>query len=401
MNKMKEESEKKKILITASTFPRYQEDTEPRFIYDLAKELANYYDITVMVPCAPGAKKREVMQGVKVIRYRYFPIRSLETLCYPGAIVSRIKQKKVRVLLVPWLFLALYMNLIFRKNQYDLIHAHWLIPQGIIQSFVSKVPYIVTGHGADVTSLNGGVMRRLKRRCLRRAAGVTVVSKHLQMISDKIYSNKCQKVISMGCEIESFSPENRIEQFYNQQNQKVVLFVGRLAEKKGVRYLIDAMQYVDAKLIIAGDGPLKEELMDQARKLFENKPDKIYFIGAKTHAELAKMYASADIFVAPSITAADGDQEGFGLVILEAMASGLAVVASSSGGIKDLITDGKNGLLSKEKDSTNIAEKINQLLQDSKLAKKLADEAIVTAREYDYRNIAKKYVVLYEECMKK
>lgn len=87
---------KTSLLVTASTFPRWKEDTEPRFILDVCKELNKYFDVTVLVPASPGAKDREVLEGVKVIRYHYFPIHSWETLCYPGAIVPRIKEKKIQ-----------------------------------------------------------------------------------------------------------------------------------------------------------------------------------------------------------------------------------------------------------------------------------------------------------------
>lgn len=76
-------SDKKKLLITASTFPRWQGDTEPRFILDLAKNMADEFDVTVLAPAAPGAKEKEEIEGVKVIRYHYFPVRKWETLCYP------------------------------------------------------------------------------------------------------------------------------------------------------------------------------------------------------------------------------------------------------------------------------------------------------------------------------
>ena len=87
---------KKKLLVTASTFPRWEGDTEPRFVLDLCKALKIYFDVTVLVPACPDAKKEEFLEGIKVIRYHYFPIHKWETLCYPGAIVPRIKEKKLR-----------------------------------------------------------------------------------------------------------------------------------------------------------------------------------------------------------------------------------------------------------------------------------------------------------------
>ena len=329
---------KKKLLVTASTFPRWEGDTEPRFVLDLSSHMTDEFDVTVLVPASPGAKDTEVMNGVKVIRYHYFPIHKWETLCYPGAIVPRIKEKKVRILLVPFLFISLYFKLWRILPEYDIVHAHWLIPQGIVQSFFKK-PYIVTGHGGDVTSLNKGIIKKLKVRCLKKASHVTVVSNYLKERVEELASHEIEEpsVISMGVDTSKFGKQYRVENYFNQGDKKVVLFVGRLAEKKGVTYLIEAMKSVDAILVIVGDGPLHDKLVEQAKE----QGNKIRFVGSKTHEELKTIYASADIFVAPSIVAKDGDQEGVPTTIMEAMASGLPVISTNTGGIADIIVDGE------------------------------------------------------------
>lgn len=153
------------------------------------------------------------------------------------------------------------------------------------------------------------------------------------------------------------------------------------------------MKNVDANLYIVGKGPLEQELREQA----EDYQERIFFLGPKTHEELPEIYASADLFVAPSITAKDGDQEGFGLVIIEAMASGTPVVASRSGGIVDIIEDGQNGLLAEEKASIELAEKINLVLNNQELCEKLKQEGMKTAEQYDYKQIAKKYRNIIEK----
>lgn len=255
-----------------------------------------------------------------------------------------------------------------------------------MQSFFKK-PYIVTGHGGDVTSLNKGILRKLKVRCLKNAKYITVVSRHLKAEVQKLYPTENIDIISMGCKTENFGKQFAVPDYFNQGDQKVVLFVGRLAEKKGVTYLIEAMKQIDAKLVIVGDGPLRESLEVQAKE----QGDKISFLGAKTHEELKTIYASADLFVAPSVTAKDGDQEGFGLVMLEAMASGLPIVASDSGGISDLIHDGENGYLVEERDADGLAEKINLLLKDKLKYSLISEIATKSAEKYDYHSLAQKY----------
>ncbi len=379
--------QKKKLLVTASTFPRWEGDTEPRFVLDLSRNMTDEFDVTVLVPAAPGAKAEEDMEGVHVIRYHYFPIHRWETLCYPGAIVPRIKEKKIRILLVPFLLLALYFRLAKILPEYDIVHAHWIIPQGIVQSFFKK-PYIVTGHGGDVTSLNKGVIKKLKIRCIRKAKHVTVVSEHLKDKIKELLPEAELDVISMGVDTERFGKRYRVANYFGQGNKKVVLFVGRLAEKKGVTFLIEAMKQVDALLIIVGDGPLRQSLEKQALELEKGK---VTFLGGRTHDELRTIYASADVFVIPSVTAKDGDQEGLPTVILEAMASGLPIVASKSGGIEQIIQDGENGLLCEEKCVEQLIVKINKILEQSEECSTLAIGGQKTIAEYDYSRIADEY----------
>lgn len=388
---------KKRLLVTASTFPRWENDTEPRFVLDLCTHMTDDFDVTVLAPAAVGAADKEVIEDVKVIRYHYFPIHKWETLCYPGAIVPRIKEKKVRMLLVPFLFISLYFHLLKLLPEYDVVHAHWLIPQGIVQSFFKK-PYIVTGHGGDVTSLNKGIIKKLKIRCLKRASHVTVVSEHLKSETQKLVPEINLEIISMGVNTEKFGKQYYVPDYFGQGNKKVILFVGRLAEKKGVKYLIEAMRNIDAVLVVVGDGPLRAELEKQAEGI--NKCvgiEKIRFIGAKTHVELREIYASADVFAAPSITARNGDKEGLPTVLLEAMASGLPTVASKISGIPQLIKDGENGLLCDEKCVWQLADNICSLLDDESLYKKIAENGKETAMAYDYSYIAERYSAMIKK----
>lgn len=378
--------EKKKLLVTASTFPRWEGDTEPRFVLDLSKHMTDEFDVTVLVPAALGAKDREVLEGVNVIRYHYFPVHKWETLCYPGAIVPRIKEKKIRVCLVPFLFLSLYFHLFRLLPQFDIVHAHWLIPQGIVQSFFKK-PYIVTGHGGDVTALNRGLFRQLKIRCLKRATHVTVVSKQAKKRIQELVPNINPDIISMGVNTEKFNKQYYISDYFGQGEKKVVLFVGRLVEIKGVNYLIEAMKQVNALLVIVGDGPLRQKLENQAKEL----AGRVKFLGTKSHVELPAIYASADILVVPSVTIGAREQEGVPTTIMEAMASELPVIASDSGGISDIVCHKKNGILVKEKDCYQIAEAIRSLLQDKNLYYKIVQNEKETIKEYDYCRIARRY----------
>ena len=394
---MERQTQKAKILLTTSTFPRWEQDTEPRFILDLAKSLLPYFDVTVLAPSAPGAKKLEILEGVHVIRYRYFPVRKWETLCYPGAILPRIKEKKQRAILIPFLFGCLWFKLLRIQKDYDIVHANWMIPQGIIQGMFRK-PFVVTGHGSDVTALNWGVILSLKRRCLRRAAAVTVVSKDLKRKIESLSQTNDLQVISMGCNVQGFGPENRTDNYFSQGNKKAILFVGRLAEIKGVCYLIDAMKQIpNANLYIVGSGPLEMQLEEQAETL----SGRVIFMGAKSHEDLKSIYASADVLAVPSVTLANGGAEGLGLVILEAMASGLPVVGTETGGIPDLIQDRKNGMLVPERSPEALASAICRLLESDDLRTRCRINGQKTAEEYSYERIGAKYAKIIMRALSK
>ncbi len=383
---------KKKILITASTFPRWNDDTEPSFILDLCKEYLNYFDVTVLVPSGYGAKNEEIIDGVKVIRYRYFPIKKFETLAYPGAIVPRIKQKKIRALLVPFLFLGLFNALLKSRKKYDFIHANWIIPQGIVQSLF-KEKYILSGLGGDVTSLNKWPLRLFKERALKKASAVTVVSNDLKKTIEYEYGITKVSVIPMGVNLSMYNPDNRVENFFENDGKPVILFVGRLAEKKGAKFLIQAMESIDAILIIVGDGPEKNEL----EKLSEKLDKDIRFVGPKTKEELRTIYASCDIFCIPSIVASDGDKDGLPVALLEAMASGAPVIASNIAGIPEVVNDNHNGLLVKPKDSEGIEMAIKKLLNDEKLRRRMSEESRAAAFKFSFDTIASEYVKLIKE----
>lgn len=387
--------DKKRLLITASTFPRWNGDTEPRFILDYAKAMTKYYEVTVLVPSAPGAKDEEEIEGVRVARYHYFPIHKWETLCYPGAIVPRIKEKKIRICLVPCLFFSLIKQLHIWGKKTDIVHVHWLIPQGIMQTFIKDTPYLVTGHGGDVTSMNIPIIKGMKKKCLSGAFATIGVSTYIANKMSEICPNIKPEVISMGCDLSKFSPLKRVEGIFT-NDKKNILFVGRLAEKKGLTYLIDAMRWIDARLYIVGKGPLEKQLKEQASVLGE----KIVFLGAKTHDELPAILATADLFVAPSIVAKDGDQEGLPVSIMEAMASGLPVVAGISGGTKDIVKNGYNGYVLDATNIENLAEKINEIIRNDQLRNVMKENALITAEEFSYEKIAYKHYELIQKSLK-
>jgi glycosyltransferase involved in cell wall biosynthesis len=155
-----------------------------------------------------------------------------------------------------------------------------------------------------------------------------------------------------------------------------LVFVGRLVEKKGVTYLIEAMsilakKYEDLKLDIVGDGPLRESLERQAREF--KVDDRVNFVGSVLNEEVPGYLRAAKISVMPSVVASSGDQEGLGLVAVEGLGCGCAVVAFDLPAVRDTIIHGQTGLMAEPENATDLADKIAMLLDDEALRQRLAE----------------------------
>lgn len=267
-----------------------------------------------------------------------------------------------------------------RSVQPQLLHAHFahdaVTALPIVRAL--NLPFIVTLHGFDVTVKDEFVENALvprkylsHRNQLKNAAtlfiAVSAFIKHKALEqgfpSDRIL------VHYVGIDPDRFHPHPEIKR------QPIVLFVGRLVEKKGCEYLLKAMAFVqaqmpEAQLIVIGDGPLRVSLETFAKGHLK----RCLFLGIQTPDEIQAWMQRAKVFCVPSITAQSGDAEGFGMVFAEAQASGLPVVSSNSGGIPEAVADGQTGFLLPEKDIQGLATQILRLLQDQELWHRFSEE---------------------------
>ena len=405
--------EKIRVLVIATTFPRWEDDQEPRFVYNLCQNLPKEVDIHVLAPHAPNAKEQETWGEIKITRFPYFYPKYLQKLCYDGGIIPKLKSSWLARVQLPFFLFFLFIRLIkmTANNRFDLIHCHWLIPQGFfcaLIKFFRGTPYLLTAHGGDVYSFKGiPVIPNLIKFALKRSTFCTVNSQATRNQVLKFSKNSSIKVVPMGVDLKEFHPGNYNEKFKASFGEKnlLLLGVGRLAEKKGFKYLIEAMPLIlqeipSAKLVIIGFGPQKARLENQIQQL--ELASSISLIGGKTGKELQDWFASADIFIGPSIITADGDTEGQGVVFLEAMASGTAVIASDVGGIKDAVRDNISGLLVPEKNPQAIAEKVLTLAKNNQLKEKLIQNALELVRsDYSGEQSSQKFLTLYTQCLEK
>ncbi|MBU0675957.1 MAG: glycosyltransferase [Proteobacteria bacterium] len=397
---------KKKILVLTSTFPRWANDTTPPFVDELSKRLTDRFEVTVLAPHYPGALPHEVRDDLTIYRFRYCWSR-FEVLAGEKAILPALRANHLNYLLLPLFLLAGLFSAfrLVRKLRIDCIHAHWLLPQGLIAAIInviSSTPFLVTAHGGDVYGLQGWLPTLLKQFTLRRATRVTAVSGDLAARIHELVPGLDVSVIPMGVDATAFHPDLFAQDLRNRYkiNGGFLLFVGRLSEKKGVRYLLEAMpmvvaQFPEVSLVIIGKGELDEELHGLTRQL--SLAEHVTFTGAIPNHELPAYYATADLFIGPSITSIGGDAEGFGLTFVEAGLSGCLVIGTRTGGIGDIIEDGSTGFLVEQKSSEAISQAIIKGLNKVDQRKDLARRARkVLKKRFDWQVIANKYATLLD-----
>ncbi|MFB1490582.1 MULTISPECIES: glycosyltransferase [unclassified Thiocapsa] len=402
-------SPKPRLLVLTSTFPRWRNDVEPPFVFELSRRLTDTFDITLLTPRAPGSLEHETLDGLRIIRFPYF-IRSRENLAsHGGGILNRLRANPLNYLLVPPFLIGQLWALIrvLRHDDWDLIHAHWLIPQGLMALLARRmarrpVPLVCTSHGGDLFALRGTAFRALKRAVLRASHRISVVSRAMrdEVLALGIAPDKVA-VIPMGVDLrECFTPDPRIP-----REQKQLLFVGRLVEKKGVGLLLRALPRIlhafpDTRLTIAGGGPLETELRELAASL--RIGDHVDFKGMVSQADLPALYRRATLFVAPFLVADSGDQEGFGLVLVEAMGCGCPVLCGDVPAVRDIVLHDNTGVLVNPRNTLDLTDAIEGLFADpSRRDRYAANARQHCAEAFDWGTIAARYGVLLSEVLNK
>ncbi|QQD19092.1 glycosyltransferase [Spongiibacter nanhainus] len=392
--------QKKKLLVLSSTYPRWKDDWEPAFVHELSKRLTDEFDVTVLCPREKDSKRKEIREGVNIHRYRYAP-NHLSTLVSNGGITSNIKANRLKWLLVslflPAQIIATWSTI--RRLNPDAIHCHWIIPQGICLIIArlllrKKPPILLTSHGGDLYTFNGKIGRRIKKYVLINADAITVVSEAMREEADQISGRELEiSVIPMGVDTENlFYPDPTID-----RSKSEILFVGRLVEKKGAKYLIDAFKIVldsipESTLTIVGDGPERQALERQAIEL--KIDNRVTFEGSILNKELPHFYRRATVFVAPFITASNGDQEGLGLVLAEAISCGCKVISAHTKPahqLQKILTNPRQLLTFNQKSTQELAMKIIKNLTTSEQSYLKANHENIS-QAFSYKNISSRYI---------
>lgn len=405
------EAETLNVLILGTGYPRFREDFSNVYLHRLAVSLVKIgVKVQVVAPHADGLRKEEVMDGVHIHRFQYMQPEKLQTLAYFPGIPENIKIPFNKMQAIPFaVSMAKKMLQIIKRFEIDVVNAHWAFPPAFLSILTKPLhrrPILTTLYGVELFTA------RNKYAGLKRILSWTIInSDRVVAISDATRNSAVEisarsniEVVPYGVDMEQFSTESdgaAIRRRYD-LNGHVILFCGRLVERKGVEYLIRAMPSVianipDTSLLVVGEGPEKSRLMRLAVSL--GVRDRITFAGSVSNEDLPKFYAACDVFVLPAIIDVYGDTEGFGIVLVEAMASGKPVIGTRVGGISSWFDENEAyGFLIEQKDQINLSKKIVTLLNDDNMRKEFGRNARrVAESRFSFSKIAEMYLKTFRE----
>ncbi len=372
-----------RILFLTQTYPRFPDDTAGPFIRDLARGLTRLGDsVTVLTPHAPDVAARWDDGGVDVRSFRYAP-ESLELLGYSRSL-SADETMRVGAAAVTPLYLMAARSAVkraLRDEAYDLVQAHWVVPNLLVAGPLGRrMPLAVGLHGSDVFMAERRELRPFVRRALARTSVLTSCSPEL---ADRVcaigFDRERAHVIPYGVNVEEFSPDRSRRGIWREklsipETAPVVVSVGRMVSKKGYGYLLEALPglleaHPEAHFILGGAGDLLEEF----RRRTVEWSSRVHLPGLVLRDVLPDLYRAADIFVLPAVHDRKGNVDGLPNVILEAMASGLPVVASGISGIPQAVEEGVNGHLVPEKEPAPLAAALGRLLTDPDACRRMGE----------------------------
>lgn len=400
-----------KILITTSSFPANQKSTigGGNFILELSRKIGNQFEAYVIAPLFSNSLKYEIIEGLKIFRFKFLPSKFMYSYFNSGI----FEGFRSRIFLRPFILVYLISQLLLiikicKKEDIQIIHAHWLFPQGFTAVLYkllvnTNIKIVCTTHGGDVHGLNSFIGKKIKKFTLKHIHELTVVSTPIKEKAKNLGYNKQIQVIPMGTDISFFHPDKfnpNIKEKYD-ITENLLLFVGRLTEKKGIRYIIEAIPYIiknhkETKLIIIGSGILERSLKNRVKEL--NLGKNIIFFGYISHETLPDYIATCDINLIPSVIAKGGDSEGSPVVLAEAMSCGSIALTSDLPVFKHHIKHHVNGFIVPQRSSELLAKKISYILTNKNSLSYIRENARKYAIDnFSWNNIGDQFINIFKQ----
>lgn len=345
--------------------------------------------VTVLAPHAEGLAASWDDDGVEVVTFRYAPAKR-EVLGYGRSLEADERVKGGAAVAAPLYVLGARRALRRQlgRHRFDLVHAHWIVPNGVVAGFVSKrLPLAIGLHGSDVFLAEKPGVRFFARRALGKARLLTGCSPELVervrvLGASGGFPVERSRVIPYGVDVSAFSPDPARRGIWREKlgipaDARLLLGVGRMATKKGFQILLQALPgllsaHPDLHVVLAGGGDRQDEFV-AAVSAASRWRERVHFPGSVLRDTLPDLYRAADLFTLPAVHDPKGNVDGLPNVILEAMASGLPVVASGISGIPLAVEDGRTGLLVREGDADALFGALHRLLRDRDTAREMGE----------------------------
>lgn len=374
--------DRKHVLFLTSSAPRSANDPTAPFILNMARDLQDLgWRVTILAPHAPGLERTEVLDGVTIARFKYMWPAKCQTLCYEGGVAANLRRNKLNALAIPFFAiaaLAASLRYIIRDRP-DIVHSHWVLPQGVIGQLLARTGarHVTSVHGADIYGYRRQPWRFLKAWVLENCDHIIANSSSTRSEIEALCQRREISTIPTGTTpFPAVPPKLQTDRSaFASEDSKIILFVGRLIDAKGVQYLIDALPLIlerqPATLLIVGDGPARASLEKKAKSTRVERY--VQFVGPVPHKKIYEYFSVADVFVGPSIAIPGEWTEAQGNTFVEALFARVPVVASRVGGIPDSIIHERTGLLVDERSPDQIARAVLRIFSDAPLADSLKE----------------------------
>jgi glycosyltransferase involved in cell wall biosynthesis len=389
--------------MVTSSYPKHPGDVTAPFIESIARGVvARGHEVDVVLPEHPDLRRGKG-EPVAFFPFRYAPTDAWTRWGYAQSLEADVRVRREIYLLAPFVALAL-RNVVSQRLvavRYDAVHVHWVVPNAAMVSGVVRaqgVPLVVSLHGSDVfLAERSALAGSLAERAFAAAGAVTACSGDLHRRAVALGAPpERTRTVPYGVDAAAFAPgipDGALRARLGVPPGAIfVLAFGRMVEKKGFRFLVEAAGRVPGiHAVLAGEGDLRGSLEATAREMAAP----VSLPGNLDRATMAAALATADVVVVPSVVDSAGNVDGLPNALLEALAAGRAVVASRVAGIPDVVEDGRNGLLVPAGDADGLAAALRRLAADPAARRLLGAEARKRAvRELTWARAAQ----AFEEC---
>src|SRR2546426_1722881 len=369
-----------RILHVVTAFPRAPGDIiAPWLVELLRRQRSAGSEVEVFAPAYRGGGNQE-FEGIPVHRFRYFPSR-WEDLTHDQGTVDRVGRSFRYKLMAPFYVLAGMRAAwrLARRRHIDIVHVHWPVPHALFgwaarRGGRGKPGLVTLWYGIELRWVKSRLpwLKQFLKWALRTSNQVVAISSYTaREIAELVHVPV--RVIPYGLGFAESLPSATAARRPT-DGSFLILYVGNLIPRKGVRYLIDALHRlpatIPARLLILGEGADRAKLEAQVREL--GLDGRVTMPGRVPEADLHRAFHDANVLVLPSIVDQRGDTEGLGVVLLEALSYRIPVIGSAIGGITDIIADGDTGLLVAPQDSAAIARALERIATDPAFAERLA-----------------------------